>query len=1455
MSNNEKKTKPKTWQLIQDIKNMELEIGAHKQIARVLKSREDRFKTIFFHAPVAYFLIDLNGNFIDGNIASHQLTGYSTEELFGKNFIELNLIDKSDQKTISEILSRSGKGEYTGPDELSMKRKDGSFAFIELMTSPVTISDKKLVLGSAHDITNRKLTQEKLDQSEIRFKKLTETAIDAIIMMDNKGLVSYWNNAAERIFGYNYKEAIGKEIHKLIAPPKYYAAFQKGFERFLKTGKGKAVGNVLEMTGLKKDNSEFPVEISLSAFMLSEEWHVTAIIKDITERKESEAKLQASEERFRKLFDSAHDALMTLNPPTWKFTSGNPAILKMFKVKSIKEFLTYGPWDVSPEKQPDGRLSSDKAKEMIEIAMTKGSNFFKWTHKRINGESFPATVLLIKIQLKDETFLQATVSDITEQKKAEEVKNVLINISNSVNVTKNLNDLYFTIHNLLAKIIDVSNFFIALVDIKNRTLHFPYHVDTTDDDFSSISNFNTNDSLTGLVVSQRKPILLKKEELEKRDAQKGVWGPTPLIWMGVPLIIKNDVIGVIATQSYVDPNLYTMQDLEILSAVSDQVAIAIDRKRSEDALRDSEKKYKDLFEKSKDAVLIIINEKFVDCNQATINMLRYKNKDEFLNTHPSELSPKMQPDGRLSSEKADEMMKIAYKNGSHRFEWDHKRANGEVFPVEVLLTAISTDKKNQILHTVWRDITNRKKDEVELKQSEERFRRLFNDLGDAVYVTKLRGENRGEILEVNNGAEIQTGYTRKELLKMNIIKDLYISGSGKIKADDWEERLGQGETVKTTEKKMRKDGTEFWTDVIVTSIQFKGENAGLSINHDITERKQKEKALKENEEKYRSLTENLPLGIYRNTPGAKGKILEVNKALTNMFGFKDRESMLETNVSSLYVSPSARKIYSDKLIREGSIKDEEEYFLRQDGSTFIGSSTAIAVKDENGKIVHYDGIIENITERVELRKKLQENEEKFRSIVYNSPDIIAQVDRQGIISFINYGYSGMEPTNIIGKTIYDLMPSEFHEVARDTLKKVFDTGKSFSFENLGLSTDDSVVWYKNNISVLRKEGKVIAATIIASDISEQKQTDIMKTEFISSVSHELRTPLTIIRESLSLLSDGLFGELNKDQMDIVNPAMEDVDRLGRIINNLLDISKIEGQKIIIEREMVDIVKLAEGVVSSFGNQVASKNIKLKLTPNRESINLYLDNDRIIQVLMNLIGNALKFTVEGKIEVFIMEKENVVECCVADTGRGIEHKDLGTVFDRFHQVGKVVRAAEKGTGLGLSISKGIIKLHRGKIWVNSKLNQGSRFYFTLPKYSPDEIIIENIEKSIDAATKKHIKLSLLLVRVDNYSEIETKLGDADANRIPKGILKAFQDQLAPGEFSFIKGRNEIVLFSDITEQNIQIIISKLEEMLAKSSTRFQKELDVKLSFGYSIYPNDAKHASDLIEAAYKTMKKR
>jgi two-component system, cell cycle sensor histidine kinase and response regulator CckA len=190
------------------------------------------------------------------------------------------------------------------------------------------------------------------------------------------------------------------------------------------------------------------------------------------------------------------------------------------------------------------------------------------------------------------------------RKKSEETNKALFEISNAVNPTASLTELYESIHQSLARIIDVTNFFIAIVDSQKHTLNFPYHVDTTKNYFYPITDFDTDSSLTGLVVLKRKPILLGKKALEDRAAKGGVAGRLPLTWVGIPLIVKDTVIGVMALQSYTDPHLYHQHDLQILSAVSHQIAMAINRKQSQDELQYSEARLKAILESSPDPIVV-----------------------------------------------------------------------------------------------------------------------------------------------------------------------------------------------------------------------------------------------------------------------------------------------------------------------------------------------------------------------------------------------------------------------------------------------------------------------------------------------------------------------------------------------------------------------------------------------------------------------------------------------------------------------------------------------------------------------------------------------------------------------------------------------------------------------------------------------------------------------------------
>ena len=364
-----------------------------------------------------------------------------------------------------------------------------------------------------------------------------------------------------------------------------------------------------------------------------------------------------------------------------------------------------------------------------------------------NGKIIHVKVYGSSLIYKGRIAATGSLLDITESKHTQDINQTLFAISNAVNTTPNLKNLYRSIHKSLSNIMDVTNFYIALVDIKEHTMHFPYHVDTADDDYSPITDFDPNISLTGLVVSKARPVLLNKKELEKRARQNGVWGVLPLIWMGVPLIIKNEVIGVIAAQSYLDPHLYKKQDLQILSMVSDQIAIAIDHKRTEDALHENEKKYRLLFKNAPAGIYEFDFGKnsFIDVNEL---MCRYSgySKKEFLSMNPLDLFTEASKN--LYIKRLEKLS--TKKNLSRGIEYEIINKMGK--KLNVVLNNDYIYKKGKLTgaRVVVHDITDRKLAEKELKLLNSRLEY------EATHDPLTGGLNRRAILDILSKELIRT---------------------------------------------------------------------------------------------------------------------------------------------------------------------------------------------------------------------------------------------------------------------------------------------------------------------------------------------------------------------------------------------------------------------------------------------------------------------------------------------------------------------------------------------------------------------------------------------------------------------------------------------------------------------------------------------------------------------------
>ena len=350
----------------------------------------------------------------------------------------------------------------------------------------------------------------------------------------------------------------------------------------------------------------------------------------------------------------------------------------------------------------------------------------------------------------------------------------------------------------------------------------------------------------------------------------------------------------------------------------------------------------------------------------------------------------------------------------------------------------------------------------------------------------------------------------------------------------------------------------------------------------------------------------------------------------------------------------------------------------------------------------------------------------IENLVENAADLIVTTDLDDRILTWNRGAEvlfGYSKDEVIGKHLSILLPPErFYELA-EMRAKVELSGALRDIEVRGKRKDGVIIYLSLSISPIRDlEGSIVGFLRVAKDITEKKryerrlkELDKMKSDFVSNVSHELRTPLTSIKGSVDNMLDGLTGPLNEKQFRYLNRIKSNTDRLSRLINDLLDLSRIEAGRVEVRPTSLPLTALADEVAEQLKPLAAEKLIRIEVPSPDPTVTVWADRDKITQVLLNLIGNAVKFTPQdGKVTVAIENNGNdYVQISVADTGPGIFPEEANKIFSKFYQIANIDKQKPQGSGLGLAISKALVEMHGGKIWVESEGGRGSTFYFTLP----------------------------------------------------------------------------------------------------------------------------------------------
>jgi PAS domain S-box-containing protein len=739
-------------------------------------------------------------------------------------------------------------------------------------------------------------------------------------------------------------------------------------------------------------------------------------------------------------------------------------------------------------------------------------------------------------------------------------------------------------------------------------------------------------------------------------------------------------------------------------------------KRNEQALRESEERYRDLFENSTDLIQLADPDgQIVYVNSVWRRVLGYEEEEVTNFSFFDMVSPRSRAKCWELFAHAVAGEKIEY------FEATFVTKDGHKITVEGNITCSFKDGKPTSARGIFHDITER-------KRAEERLRLVVEAAPSAM----LMVSDPGLITLVNLQAEQLFDYNREELIGQPIemlVPKRYRSQHPGHRAlfsqHPTSRSIGAGRDLYG----LRKDGSEVPIEIGINPIQTDEGSFVLASIIDITERKQAEAALIESEHRFRDLFNDAPVGYHE--LDIEGRITCINTTELLMLGYSSEEMIGHYVWEFIEEAEIARNTFAEKITGNKPLGSVDRAFRRKDGTFIAVRLDDQMLKDPHGRFTGIRATMQDITERKQTEEALIESEQRLRDLFENASDLIYTADFDG--NFTSLNLSGERMT---GYTREEALHLNFSQVVSpETLKLVqLMTGRKLEsndetvYELECFKKSGEPLLIEISSRAIYKNGKPVGIQGIGRDITLRKQLETelhrtrdialestsLKSAFLANMSHEIRTPMNGVIGMTDLL---LETDLSSPQREYTENIQSSAEALLTIINDILDFSKVEAGLMRFDKIDFDLRTSVEASVELLAEQAQAKGLELAciVYPDVPTA-LQGDPGRLRQVLTNLIGNAIKFTDQGEIVVNVAKTSETAEQVILrfeikDTGIGISPEAQQGLFQAFTQADSSTTRKYGGTGLGLAISKQLIELMGGQIRIESAPGAGSTFWFT------------------------------------------------------------------------------------------------------------------------------------------------